>query len=83
MTEPTPFLNTVRGELGRTQTQETAFLALLPSLLLVIPEVCATTTQVSYYFDTIHRLHSALYSTHFDGSVGKCFWQMVINLFNP
>lgn len=29
------------------------------------------------------RSHSALYSTHLDGSVGKCFWQMVINLFSP
>lgn len=27
--------------------------------------------------------HRALYSTHFEGSVGKCFWQIVINLFRP
>lgn len=27
--------------------------------------------------------HNALYSTHFDGSVGKCFWQMVMSLFSP
>lgn len=27
--------------------------------------------------------HSALYSTHLDGSVGKCFWQMVMSLFSP
>lgn len=27
--------------------------------------------------------HRALYSTHFEGSVGKCFWQIVINLFSP
>lgn len=27
--------------------------------------------------------HRALYSTHFEGSVVKCFWQIVINLFSP
>lgn len=32
---------------------------------------------------TVRTSHSALYSTHFDGSVGKCFWQIVINLFSP
>lgn len=25
----------------------------------------------------------ALYSTHFDGTVEKCFWQIVISLFRP
>ena len=27
--------------------------------------------------------YSALYSTHLDGSVVKCFWQLVINRFSP
>ncbi len=29
------------------------------------------------------RRHRALYSTHLEGSVVKCFWQIVINLFSP
>lgn len=29
------------------------------------------------------KSYRALYSTHFDGSVGKCFWQMVISLLSP
>lgn len=27
--------------------------------------------------------YRALYSTHFEGSVGKCFWHIVINRFKP
>lgn len=39
-----------------------------------------TGQQVSECCNVCHR---ALYSTHFEGSVGKCFWQIVINLFSP
>lgn len=47
------------------------------------PEGHVLGAEAPCHVHTVCRSHSALYSTHFDGSVGKCFWQIVISLFSP